>query len=174
MKTPSLLIRHVSDNIESLLESLTRWDFAHFEEHREKTNKRYVTLKIEVLERFETSKLLLKYSRGGTGAKLFNHNMIADIIEAAWTSAASEFGMLEKIDPRSFDSIQKQYHLEKGKSLFRQGKWNDALDLWEKILRTEPDNQYIHSRLSGIISGCHTNQDKGEGKNGHNSNPVMG
>ncbi|RLB83493.1 MAG: hypothetical protein DRH17_02445 [Deltaproteobacteria bacterium] len=52
------------------------------------------------------------------------------------------FEMRERLAP---------FNLKKGEWLFKQGRIEEALDVWEEVLRVEPDNKYIHSKLSQII-----------------------
>jgi len=54
------------------------------------------------------------------------------------------FEMIEKLIP---------FNLKKGNWLFDQGRVEEALDAWEAVLKVNPDNEYVHSKLSRMING---------------------
>ena len=43
------------------------------------------------------------------------------------------------------------FNLKKGKQLFEQDRIEEALDAWEEVLKVNPDNEYIRSKLEQII-----------------------
>lgn len=59
------------------------------------------------------------------------------------TSNYAFFEMLERLIP---------FNLEKGNCLFNRGRIEEALDAWEEVLRVNPDNEYIHSKLLEIMN----------------------
>jgi len=44
--------------------------------------------------------------------------------------------------------------LKKGECLFNQGKIENAFNTWEDVLKVNPDNELIHSKLREILNGC--------------------
>lgn len=59
----------------------------------------------------------------------------------------------DKISNYVFFEMQESlipFNLEKGKLLFDQGRIDEALDAWEEVLKVNPDNEYVHSKLLEI------------------------
>lgn len=153
METPADHIKKISNNIESLSASLENWNFEFFDKNFEKSKDNYRLIKSKVLNRYETRRFIIKYLQN-SGMRLANHYMIMDIIRTAWTSALSELSTLKQLDTDRFASMKRKYFLEKGKSLYQKGRVDEALDIWEAVLKTEPNNKYIHSQLDEIIRSC--------------------
>ncbi|MBN1843443.1 MAG: hypothetical protein JW883_14320 [Deltaproteobacteria bacterium] len=72
---------------------------------------------------------------------------------------------INKISNFAFFEMQEKlipFDLEKGKCLFRQGRVEEALDTWEEVLKVNPDNEYIHSKLLKTMNGHHATEKRAE------------
>lgn len=49
--------------------------------------------------------------------------------------------------------VSVSYYIDKGKYLKEHGKFNEAFDAWEEVLKIDPGNDYIHLKLKEIIFG---------------------
>lgn len=73
------------------------------------------------------------------------------------TEAIDEMvGLLFELAPQKL----KPYYFNKGCWLYNQGEIRQALNAWENVLKVDPDNRYIHTKLKEII---------GSGKSRHSA-----
>lgn len=62
---------------------------------------------------------------------------------------------INKTNDYAFFEMKKKmipFSLDKGKWLFEQGRIGKALDTWEEVLKINPDNKYVHSKLLEIMN----------------------
>ena len=48
-------------------------------------------------------------------------------------------------------NILLQESIEKGKKLYSEKQYEEALDEWEKVLRFDPSNDFIHQKLDELL-----------------------
>lgn len=103
--------------------------------------------------------------KSGAVAKLEDLKVISDILDRAngWDvhksqnndslKLATYKAIIEMARYGSFEIPEKliDFNLNKADCLYRQGKINEALDAWENVLKVNPDNQFVHSKILEIM-----------------------
>lgn len=98
--------------------------------------------------------------------KLEDLKIVSDIIDQYHTCNKNEkysYASLKptinksigKISNYAFFEMQEKlipFYLKKAEWLWGEGRITEALDAWEEVLKVNPDNEYIHSKLSGIMN----------------------
>lgn len=70
--------------------------------------------------------------------------------------------IITEIDPFEMQEKMIPFNLKKGNWLLRQGRIDEALDAWEEVLKVNPDNEYIHSKLLEARSGSEATRVRAE------------
>jgi tetratricopeptide (TPR) repeat protein len=74
--------------------------------------------------------------------------------KVAWKSIMDR--AVNKAREFAFHEMQAEmipFNLQRAEWLYSRGKLDEALEAWRDVLRINPDNEYVHARLSKVIDG---------------------
>lgn len=142
-------IRSLSEDIESCLTWLANWRFEGFEKKFHSIEKEYELIKKEVITRSETGRCLLSFIRNKEN-HIKNNNSLEDITRKSWVQTQCWRDKLQDISGR-IQLLSNAYCQKKGRYYYETNRIEEALDMWEEVLKIEPDNEYIHSKLHEIV-----------------------
>jgi len=99
--------------------------------------------------------------QGGLAAKLEDLKIISNSLDHSYSS---NDGIVQlkpatdkaqhKLNNYAFFEMKERlipFNLKKGDWLFKEGRIEEALNAWEEVLKVNPDNEYVHSRLLQIM-----------------------
>lgn len=99
--------------------------------------------------------------QGGLAAKLEDLKIISNILDHSCSSTDSIVQLKpatdkaqHKLNNYAFFEMKERlipFNLKKGDWLFKEGRIEEALNAWEEVLKVNPDNEYVHSRLLEIM-----------------------
>jgi len=107
------------------------------------------------IENLKITSDILDHKHGGRNIEKPNDNPLKLATDKAIGKISNYvfFEMRERLIP---------FNLKIGKWLFGQGRIEETLDAWEEILKVNPDNEYIHSKLLEMMDTGPVTNDRAE------------
>lgn len=140
----------LSDDIELCFNQLADWRFDGLEKRCKRIKEEYKLIANEIGIRTETGKMLSKcLTKKGDYAD--NEDSLGDVTREFRARTRSLPAKLGGICAR-VESLMKTFYLEKGKWLYSTHGMEEALGVWEMVLRTEPQNRYVHAKLEEMMT----------------------
>ena len=140
-----LRIRRLSNDLESLRESLDNRQFEGFPKRYLQLLRDFASVRNDVVRDFETRKLLMNFI-ADTGRRITRDDFIEDIvIVRRWETVSRIATISERVR-----KLRDSYRFEMGKALYERDDLRGTLKMWEKYLKKNPGNQYIIEELKQI------------------------
>jgi tetratricopeptide (TPR) repeat protein len=142
--------KQLVQDIGLLSKAVSEWRFDVCEESLRKIRKEYALLRHGLTGQLEVGSILRKLI---DEADCNDHDVDCLRQIAIGTEAKTRFCLdsLNRTVSEKLQHIDRSFLRERGKCLYSQGRLGEALDIWERILKTEPDNEFIHSKLDEVI-----------------------
>jgi hypothetical protein len=108
--------------------------------------ERYEKIKYDTAAKLEELKIIsdtMKYTSLLKQAKIHDHFIECELEKATTKICKIYSSSMKKLIP---------YQIKRAEWFFKQGKINDAFDVWESILKNNPDNEFIHLQIDKIKS----------------------
>jgi hypothetical protein len=142
--------KRLAEDIGLLFKAVSEWRFDVCEESLRELRKSHELLRNGLASQLEVRNIFLKLIH-----ETNSDDQDVDCLRQIAIGAEAKIRFcIDSVNHTVSEKLQHIDHcclMERGKFLYSRGRLGEALDTWEGILKTEPDNEFIHSKLDEVI-----------------------